>query len=224
MPQHELVRFRLRTRWLHWVVVVSCLILAITGLFLYMPPISAVAQGGYTRVIHRIAAIMFVGAPVLYFMIAPGISVSFLKRVFSWGRSDLEWAKAAPWYFFCTDKSRMPPQPGMDSGQKLFALVTVLCYIGFMVSGAIMWFHGDSVSDGIFNSSAFAHELSFVIGGTMVLVHMFRSIHPRMTESLSSMITGKVSADYARSHHGKWYAEVMDGDTDEETADADGQG
>jgi len=224
MPQHEVERFKLRTRWLHWVVVGSALILAITGMFLYMPPISVVAQGGYTRVIHRIAAVLFVGAPVLYFLMDPAISLSFLKRVFTWRRSDLEWAKAAPGYFFCSNKTRMPPQPGMDSGQKMFALVTVSCFIGFVATGTIMWIYGDSVSDGVFNSSAFAHELFFVIGGTMVLVHMFRAVHPRMPESLSSMITGKVSADYAKSHHGKWYAEVTDGDADEETPSVDGQG
>ena len=79
MPRREVERFKLRTRWLHWVVVVSALILAITGMFLYMPPISAVAQGGYTRVIHRVAAVLFVGAPVLYFLMDPALSLSFLK-------------------------------------------------------------------------------------------------------------------------------------------------
>lgn len=34
------------------------------------------------------------------------------------------------------------------------------------------------------------------------------TIHPRMSESLRSMITGKVSEEYAKSHYGKWYEEI----------------
>jgi cytochrome b subunit of formate dehydrogenase len=30
-----------------------------------------------------------------------------------------------------------------------------------------------------------------------------------MPEALKSMIKGKVSAEYAESHHGKWYKEVV---------------
>jgi formate dehydrogenase subunit gamma len=37
------------------------------------------------------------------------------------------------------------------------------------------------------------------------------AIHPRMTESLKSMLKGKVSEEYAKSHHGKWYEEISKG-------------
>jgi cytochrome b subunit of formate dehydrogenase len=32
-----------------------------------------------------------------------------------------------------------------------------------------------------------------------------------MTESLKSMLKGKVSEEYAKSHHGKWYEEISKG-------------
>jgi formate dehydrogenase subunit gamma len=44
----------------------------------------------------------------------------------------------------------------------------------------------------------------------MTLVHLYLgAFHPRMTEALKSMIKGTVSVEYAKSHHGKWYKEVV---------------
>jgi len=43
----------------------------------------------------------------------------------------------------------------------------------------------------------------------MLIVHaVLGALHPRMSESLRSMITGKVSRSYAKSHYGKWYEEI----------------
>jgi len=207
--QHEVERFKSRTRWLHWMVVIAALTLGLTGLFLYVPQLGPVAQDSVTRVIHRIAAVFFVAAPLLYFLVAPAASLSWIKKVFTWGKDDLKWAKAAPDYYFGGDESKMPPQPEMNTGQKLWALVSVLCFTGFLVTGIIMWAFKGQVSAGVFNASVLVHDLCLITGGAMLLVHMYLgAIHPRMTESLRSMITGKVSAEYAKSHHGKWYEET----------------
>lgn len=219
MSQHEVEKFKPRSRWLHWVVVMAAFTLAITGLFLYVPQMGAAAQDGYTRIIHRVAAVVFVGAPVLYFLVAPKVSLSFLKKVFSWGKDDLEWLEAAPDYYFGGEESKMPPQPEMNTGQKLFALVSVVCFVGFLVTGILMWVFKGSISPGGFEASVFLHDVFFIVGGAMLLLHIYLgAIHPRMSEALRSMITGKVSAEYAKSHHGKWYAEVAG---EEEAAEQD---
>ena len=224
--QHEVERFKLRSRWLHWVIAASALTLGLTGLFLYVPQFGPVAQDSVTRVIHRIAAVIFIGAPALYFLVAPAASLSFLKKVFTWGKEDLEWTKAAPDYYFGGEESKMPPQPEMNTGQKLFALVSVACFIGFLITGIIMWAFKGQVSSGAFNASVFVHDVCFILGGAMLLVHVFLgAIHPRMTESLRSMITGKVSAEYAKSHHGKWYEETTGaGEVAEESPSGPAQG
>ena len=209
MAQHEVEKFKLRTRWLHWIIVAAAFTLALTGLFLYVPQFGSVAQDSYTRIIHRVAAVVFVAAPLLYFLIAPKPSLSFLKKVFTWGKDDVEWLKAAPDYYFGGEESKMPPQPEMNSGQKLFALVAVVSFIGFLITGILMWVYKGTISSSAFEASAFVHDVCFIIGGSMTLVHIYLgAIHPRMTEALRSMIGGKVSVEYAKSHHGKWYAEI----------------
>lgn len=210
--QHEVERFKLRTRWFHWTMVAAFLTLGLTGLFLYVPQLGPVAQDGYTRILHRIAAVLFIAAPIIYFLVAPKNSLLWIKEVFSWGTGDVEWLNAAPDYYFGGDESRMPPQPHMNTGQKLYALVSVVGSIGFVVTGLIMWLGKGSIGSGAFLGTVILHDIFFIGVGSFMLVHFYLGvIHPRMTESMRSMITGKVSVEYAKSHHGKWYKETLKG-------------
>lgn len=223
--QHQVERFRARSRWLHWAIVLSAFALFVTGIFLYVPEWGVVAQDGWTRLFHRIAAIVFVAAPVLYFLTAPGRALSFIKTIFSWGKSDLKWAKAAPGYYFGGDESKMPPQPEMNTGQKLWSLVALVSAVGFVITGFIMWFFKGDVSPGVFQAAIVIHDVCLIVGGSMTLVHLYLgSIHPRMTESLQSMFSGKVSVEYAKSHYGKWYAEITgEEEAVEETPSSEGE-
>lgn len=210
--QHEVQRFSSGGRWLHWVVTIAALTLAVTGLFLYVPQFSSLAEGSYSRIIHRVAAVILVAAPLLFFLTRPGRSLHFVKYIFTWGKDDIAWLKAAPDYYFGGDEKKMPPQGEMNSGQKLWALVAFLSVIGFVLTGALMWFAKDSIPAELFLWATIVHDLCFIVGGAMTLVHLYLgAIHPRMPESLKSMLKGKVSVEYAKSHHGKWYNKISEG-------------
>ena len=212
MTHHEVVKFTAGARWFHWVITAAALALAITGLFLYVPAFAGAAEGSYSRIIHRVAAVIFVAAPLLFFLTKPGGSLHFIKTIFSWGKDDIAWLKAAPDYYFGGSEKSMPPQPEINSGQKLWSLVAFLSAVGFIITGIFMWFLKDSLPAGVFNWMVVVHDLCFIAGGAMLLVHLYLgAIHPRMTESLKSMIGGKVSVEYAKSHHGKWYNEIAKG-------------
>ena len=44
----------------------------------------------------------------------------------------------------------------------------------------------------------------------MLFLHIALAVfHPRFDESLLSMVDGEVSGVYAKSHHGKWYDEIV---------------
>ena len=210
--QHEVERFSAGARWFHWTVTITAIVLAITGLFLYVPAFGSLAEGSYSRIIHRVAAVIFVAAPLLFFLSRPKRSLTFVKYIFTWGKDDIEWLKAAPDYYFGGDEKKMPPQGEMNSGQKLWAVVAFLSVIGFIVTGAVMWFAKNSIPPELFLWATIIHDLCFIVAGAMTLVHLYLgAIHPRMTESLKSMLKGKVSEKYAMSHHGKWYAEISKG-------------
>jgi formate dehydrogenase subunit gamma len=209
MEHQEVERFSSGARLFHWTVTISAIVLAITGLFLYVPAFGSLAEHSYSRIIHRVAAVILVAAPLLFFLSRPGRSLHFVKYIFTWGKDDIAWLKAAPDYYFGGDEKKMPPQGEMNSGQKLWALVAFLSVIGFIVTGSVMWFAKNSIPAELFLWATIIHDLCFIVAGAMTLVHVYLgAIHPRMTESLKSMLKGKVSEEYAKSHHGKWYEEI----------------
>ena len=202
-------RFKKRTIWFHWVHTAAFLVLIITGAILFVPGLGAPAAGGLTRLIHRIAVVIFAGAPVLYFIFNPRTSLHFIKETLTWGKDDLGWIEAAPLYYFGGDEEKMPPQGQINTGQKMWQLIVLGTGAIFLATGLIMWFFKDIISSGIFQWCVIVHDIAFVLVFLMLLVHVYLGIiHPRMNESLRSMLDGKISADYARHHYGKWYDKI----------------
>ena len=206
MQEQEVERFRKRARVLHWTIALSGAILALTGLLLYVPAFGMAAQGGYTRIIHRIAAIVFILMPLIYLVWSPRSVGSFIKEAFSYGRDDWEWAKKAPDYYFGGDESKMPPQGHVNAGQKLYMLCALVCGVGLTVTGLMIWFRASVLW------MTFVHDLLFIIFLSFTALHVYLgALHPHMTESLRSMITGKAPVEYLKAHYGKWYEEISGG-------------
>ena len=207
MSSHEVERFKKSTRLLHWMIAISALVLATTGMFFFVDAWGGAAEGGHSRLVHRIAAVVFMCSPLVYFLIHPVSSLKFLKEAFIWGSDDYKWLKAAPDYYFGGNPEDMPDQDHINTGQKMFWLVAIICSIGFSVTGLIMWTSGTSGSSGLLLATVI-HDLCLIIGGSMLLLHVYLgAMHPKMTESLRSMIGGSASVEYVKEHHGKWYNE-----------------
>jgi formate dehydrogenase subunit gamma len=202
-------RFRKRTIWFHWIHTAAFLVLLVTGAILFLPGLGGPAAGGITRSIHRIAAIVFIAAPLAYFIINPKLSLRFIKETLTWGRNDIKWLLLAPDYYFGGDESKMIPQGHVNTGQKMWQFIALITGILFIVSGLLMWFLKDTLSPGVFQWMVIVHDFAFILAFLMLLVHIYTgSLHPRMNESLRSMWDGKISQHYAQSHYSKWYDEI----------------
>ena len=71
-------KYRRQTRILHWVHTGAFLALIITGIFLYFPPWGGLAEDNITRMVHRLGAVVFVLAPLIYmFMNWKGFTVIY---------------------------------------------------------------------------------------------------------------------------------------------------
>jgi len=211
--QQEVERYRKPTRVLHWVHTSAFIILFLTGLILFIPPLAILAQDSWTRLLHRIAAVVFVGGPLIYMLMNWKAAWKGVKEAFTWGAEDIGWLQAAPRYYFLCDEGAMPPQPHMNTGQKLWWLMVVVFSVLFFISGFIMWPLKTVAPSALLQWMAFIHDVAFIATGTMFFVHIYLSvIHPLMrplhTGAWSSMARGKVSAEYAKSHHSKWYEEI----------------
>lgn len=208
--QQELVKYRRPVRILHWIHAGSFLALFLTGLILFLPPLASLAEDGWTRVIHRIASVIFVIIPLIHLFAKWKVSWQEVGKAFDWGQEDIGWLKAAPRYYFLGDEKAMPPQGAMNSGQKMWWLITLVSSIVFIISGVVMWFAKGVASAAFLQWSVFFHDIAFIVAGVMLLVHVYLGVlHPMMKGAWGAMANGKVSVDYAKSHHPKWYEEVV---------------
>ena len=205
-------RYRAPTRVLHWVHAAAFLTLVITGAILYVPPLGPLAAGGLTRFIHRIAAVLFMGIPILYLLTNWRASLRGIKDAFTWGKDDLGWLMAAPAYYFLGSKEAMPPQDHMNTGQKLYWLLVIVTGVVFSITGLLMWLAKDILPASIFQWSVFLHDVCFILILAMFFVHLYLSVfHPLMAGVWKSMFVGSVPASYAKLHHAKWYERVIRG-------------
>ncbi len=209
----EVERYRKPTRILHWVHASAFILLFLTGLVLFLPaPISYLAIGSYTRVIHRIAAVVFMVIPLWYLATNFKASLKSVKEAFTWGVEDIGWLEAAPRYYFLNDEKSMPPQGHMNTGQKMWWFMVLVFGVLFVITGIIMWALKTIAPSSLLQWSVFVHDVSFITTGAMLFVHIYLSVfHPLMTDAWNSMAKGKVSAEYAKSHHAKWYEEITKG-------------
>jgi len=211
MPQ-EVERYRKSTRILHWIHAGAFILLFLTGLVLFIPQLGILAQDSWTRVIHRIAAAIFIIAPLIYIPMNWKSTKEGIKLAFSWGADDIGWFKAAPVYYFLGDEKAMPPQGHMNTGQKMWWFMVIVFGIIFVFTGLVMWFAKTTAPPAVLQWMVFLHDIAFIVTGCMLFVHIFLGVfHPLMTEAWNSMAKGKISADYAKSHYGKWYEETAKG-------------
>lgn len=214
----EVERYSRATRYLHWTHAVSFCILLLTGLILFVPALGFLAEDSWTRVLHRIAAIMFMVAPMIYIPLNMKKTGRSILDAFKWGKEDIKWMLAAPKYYFLCDEEAMPPQGHMNTGQKMWWLIVLAFGLLFVLTGGMMWFAKDSAPAVNLQWAVIIHDVSFIVTLLMFLVHIYMSVVHPLTRPLKggswdSMASGKMSADYAKAHYGKWYEEVS-GDKD----------
>ncbi|MBI4304166.1 MAG: cytochrome b/b6 domain-containing protein [Chloroflexi bacterium] len=211
--EQEIERYRKPTRILHWIIAGAFTVLFFTGLILFIPPLGVLAQDSWTRLLHRLAAIIFVVAPLIYMLFNWEASLRGIKDAFNWGVEDLGWLMAAPRYYFLCDEEAMPPQEHMNTGQKMWWLMVLFFGSIFVITGFIMWFLKTVAPQPLLQWMVIIHDVAFIATTSMFFVHVYLSVvHPLMrplnTGAWSSMARGKVSVHYAMSHHAKWYGRI----------------
>ncbi len=195
-------------RLLHWIHTVSFIPLVITGLVLYLPSLLPLAQGEagmWMRLVHRLAAVLFIGEPLVYGILQP-LRLWLHVQEFSLDQDDLGWVKNAFGYYVLGKHAAMPPQGRFNTGEKLNGLIMIVSWVLFVITGIIMWFGKGLVPATLFRWMVVLHDLTMIVAICMFLVHLYLAVaHPLMWAALVSMRFGVTSASYAAEHHAKWY-------------------
>ena len=215
MLKRVLPAFSTAQRFVHWLIVMAFSLLVLTGMVLYVPQLVPLARGEagmLFRLLHRWGVIFSVLAVLAYLIFdLEGLRAS-MRRIFTWGKDDLGWLKAAPAYYFLGDESDMPPQDKFNSGQKLWYLIVVIGGLVLFVTGLLMWLGKGYVPTWVFQWSVFLHDLAAIAMLAFFLVHFYLAVaHPLMRAGLDAIRFGFFPEEYVKHHHTKYYQELQAG-------------
>ncbi len=142
-----------RRRLLHWVVAAAFLIMVVTGLMMMVPAFSAAASGGWTRLIHRIAAVLLVGGPLVYGAIHP--------------REAWAWLKEALLITPGTSPGHIP------TWKRIHKALIVIGFVLLGVTGAFQWFLKGIVPGEAFQVALLIHDITFFSALVVFLYHVY---------------------------------------------------
>lgn len=220
-------RHSLLTRVTHGVGAIACILLAVTGVFVFVPSLGGGIMGGdFTyamRMLHRILAIPFIVVPLLAVIISPkGFVHLFKEDIFGkWDKDDVLWAMKFPFYLFAPAKVHMPPQHHVKSAQRLADGALLFFGIGLAISGMILWLNTGLLPGGgmkvEFSQETLliahlVHDVLFFLTVFVGLAHIYLGggiFQPYRGTPRIMFGDGKVSESDAVYHWGYWANEEI---------------
>ncbi|MBF0327567.1 MAG: cytochrome b/b6 domain-containing protein [Nitrospirae bacterium] len=183
----------------HWVLAISCFILALTGYaFLFHLEQMTGIFGSFAqmKVIHNYAGIVFTGSLV--------ISIFFyLPESLHMTGDDLKWLSMLGGYL--SKHPHVPPMGKLNTGQKLAYLGLVVSGIAIAVSGFVIWLM-PGVKKYILLSHL-AHNIAFDYIVFAVAAHIYLATLAN-PGTLRIMLSGTVPLEWARKKSPKWVKEM----------------
>lgn len=204
MNEHPdtLIRYTANERTNHWIVALAFLLAALSGLALFHPALywlSALFGGGpWTRILHPIIGLIMT------------IAFVFLAAVV-WKDNRLE-PRDREWLHRIKDvvnnrEEQLPEVGRYNAGQKLLFFVFVVCMLGLLLSGLVIWRQYFSMyfPIGIVRFASLLHAVcAFLLIGAIIL-HIYAAIWVK--GSLRAMTRGTVTPGWAWKHHRAWFRE-----------------
>lgn len=206
----RIVRYRAGTRINHWIVAISFVLLALSGLALFHPSLfwlTALFGGGpWTRIVHP-----FIG---LVMTLAFAILAAGLWRYNRMQRRDWIWLRNAG-DVVTNREDRLPEVGRYNGGQKLLFYLIVLCLIGLLASGIVMWraYFAFYFPIEVVRFASVLHAFCAVVLICGIVVHIYAAIWVK--GSVRAMTRGTVSPGWAWKHHRAWFRAVMRDDPSE---------
>jgi len=148
---------RSNRRIAHWVVAAAFLVMFATGLVFFVPALSGLAAGGWTRLIHRGAAVVLVGTPVIYAVTHRGAARHWLGEAAFWRKASSPLGVSNTW-------SR--------AHKSLVATGFVL----FVATGAILWFLKGIMPSQVFLFVVMMHDVIFITATCVLLYHFYHEL------------------------------------------------
>jgi formate dehydrogenase subunit gamma len=198
----DLKRYTAPERANHWVVGISFILLALSGLAFFHPafwPLTQLFGGGtWARILHPYIGVLMALSFVSMFL--------RFRALNAMTPTDWDWVKRAREMVDGNDHN-MPEQGKYNGGQKLMFWALVVCMLLLAVSGVVLWRAWFDLPVGMVRFGAVIHAATaaFIIG--LIFVHVYAAIWVKGT--VRAMWYGTVTRAWAKQHHRAWYRSVM---------------
>jgi formate dehydrogenase subunit gamma len=204
MNKRDLVeRYTPAERINHWVVAITFVLLALSGLALFHPAFFFLTNlfggGTWARILHPfIGLVMF---------------IAFVWLALRFWRDNLLSERDRQWLKQFDDvinnrEDKLPQVGRYNAGQKILFWVMVACLILLLLTGFVVWqpYFSPAFQVTVVRIAVVLHALAAFILILGVIVHIYAGIWVK--GSIRAMTRGYVSRAWLRKHHLGWYREA----------------
>lgn len=196
-------RYTAGERTNHWIIAITFVLLALSGLALFHPAffwMSNLFGGGpWTRILHPfVGVVMF----VCFFVFA-----IHMWRHNIMTRADRQWLKQIN-DVLNNREEKLPEVGKYNAGQKLLFYVLILCMLGLIVSGIVMWraYFAFYFPISVVRAASVLHAICAFVLICAIIVHIYAAIWVK--GSVGAMVRGTVTAGWAWKHHRAWFRQA----------------
>ena len=194
-------RYSAAERINHWIVAVSFVLLAISGLAFFYPAFfwltGVFGTPQLARIIHP-----FVGVVMF---------VAFARQFFRYwhhnivNSEDVKWMKAVGEVMKGHEVGDIGRYNG---GQKAMFWIMTLCLLALIVSGVIAWrpYFAEYFPIPLIRLALLVHAASALALIASIIVHVYAALWVQGT--IRAMVEGVVTHAWARKHHPRWFREM----------------
>ena len=202
--KYSIVRYTASQRINHWVIAISFVLLAVSGLALFHPAffwLSNLLGGGtWNRILHP-----FIGVVMFVSFFAFAIRLWRFNKI---TKKDREWLAAMP-KVLKNETAGVPDTDRYNGGQKLLFYVLILLMLGLMASGVVMWREYFSHLFGIemVRLASLLHAFFAFLLICAIIIHIYAGIWVK--GSVRAMTRGTVTPGWAWKNHRDWYRRIV---------------
>ena len=197
----DLQRYDASERANHWVVGISFILLALSGLAFFHPaffPLTQLFGGGtWARILHP-----YIGVFMAFFFVLLFLRFYKLNRMTD---ADREWLSRAK-EMIDGDDHNMPEAGKYNGGQKMMFWWMTICMVLMTVSGILIWKAQFNVPVDLARFGAVVHAAVGAIMIALIMVHVYAAIWTKGT--IRAMWYGTVTRAWAKQHHRAWYRQM----------------
>ena len=199
----SIARYSANERTNHWIVAIAFVLAALSGLALFHPALFWLASlfggGPWARILHPIISLVMVLA-FLFLAVAVWKDNRLQDRDWTWLRQMRD--------VVSNREERLPEVGRYNAGQKLLFLVIVICMVGLLLSGIVIWraYFSLYFPIGVIRFASLLHALCALVLVCAIILHVYAAIWVK--GSMQAMTRGTVTAGWAWKHHRAWFRET----------------